>query len=201
MEVRQTLKGWVDHVANGCCHVYMRLEKHDQDFTRYVVVETLNQISETFAELPTDFYRQVEELKQNFQIDLQQTDNKKMIVGEIDKRPSKILQILKTERGVPDKTIATILDCSTAQGEKILNGESSMSPAQIVAAAKRFSVSPAAFYREAHCSIGNEDLIVRASLEFQLLENMEALPIEKIDCLINCSHAIVKLHRIYNSKD
>lgn len=200
MEVQQTLGNWVDHVANGCCHVYMRHEKHDIDFTRYVVIEAINQLLQRYPKLPDDFYQQLEEVKQGFQVELMQT-SQILIGGDADKRPGKILKLLKTERGIAVKETAIVLDCSIELAKKILDGEYPMSPTQIIAVAKRFSVSPAIFFLEVPNENAIGDFIVRASQELQISENMEVLSIDEIDCLINCSHAIAKLHNATNSNE
>lgn len=210
MESQQTLKNWAEHVANGCCHIYTRYEKHELDFTRFVVIETLNRLVERYAELPDDFYQQVEELKRGFSVNPQPKPDtgreatngspvSLSIVGSAagpDQRPGKVLQILTNERDMTCEDVAAVLGCSVIRAGKIFSGEDQMTPGQIVAAANRFSVSPAAFFRDVNCSVDKEDFVIRASLEFQLWENAETLPHDGFDCLIDCSRAIAKLHGI-----
>ena len=63
---QETLENFVDHVANGCCQAFMRLDRHDWYFAKYVAIESLRQLAQRDLDLPDSFHKQVEKIKDDF---------------------------------------------------------------------------------------------------------------------------------------
>lgn len=115
-------------------------------------------------------------------------------IQEADKRPGKILDIFRRDLGLTQQSIGELLGCSFQQAGKYLRGTNRLSPALILTCADRFTISPAAFFREAESPEEIEDLFNRADLEYQLLEIQESLTIEEINRLIDIAKVVFDLN-------